>query len=54
MGTYLYSNYKGNGFIYHGLGIKYKLSNQLSTAVILKTHYAKADYFLWGINYSLK
>jgi hypothetical protein len=49
MGIYAYSNYKGNGFLYHGLGVKYKINSHLSAAVILKTHYAKADYFLWSL-----
>lgn len=53
IGTYIFSNYKGNGFMYHGLGIKYKINEHLSMAVILKTHYARADYFLWGLGYKL-
>jgi hypothetical protein len=53
MGVYVYSNYKGNGFLYHGLGIKYKINNRFCAGVILKTHYAKADYFLWNLVYKL-
>ena len=54
MGVYAYNNYKGNGFLYHGIGIKYRVNKHLSASVILKSHYAKADYFLWGINYFIK
>jgi hypothetical protein len=48
-GGYILSKYKGNGYFYHGIGLKYKLTNHLQTGVILKTHYAKADYFWWNL-----
>ncbi len=52
-GVYLHSAYKGNGFIYNRYGIRYHIKKHLFANVSLKTHYAKADYFEWGIGYTL-
>jgi len=50
-GAYAFSNYKDNGLFYSGLGIKHKITEHISAAIILKTHFARADYFMWSICY---
>ncbi len=51
-GTYLFSHYRGNGIFYHGTGIKYQVNKQMQVGIILKTHFAKADYFWWNMGYT--
>lgn len=51
-GVYALSKYKSNGIIYNRYGIRYHFSKHLFANVSLKTHYAKADYFEWGIGYN--
>ena len=50
-GVYLYSSYVSNGLIYNRYGIRYHFSNKLFANFSLKTHFAKADYFEWGLGY---
>ncbi len=51
-GVYLYSKYKANGLIYNRYGIRYHFHKHLFANFSLKTHYAKADYFEWGLGYT--
>lgn len=50
-GAYAFNQYKGNGVFYHGTGLKYRISKHLTAGIILKTHFAKADYFWWHMGY---
>lgn len=52
-GVYLHSIYKSNGLVYNRYGIRYHFHKHLFANVSLKTHYAKADYFEWGLGYTL-
>ncbi|HQW58477.1 MAG TPA: acyloxyacyl hydrolase, partial [Gammaproteobacteria bacterium] len=52
-GVYLVSKYKSNGSIYNRYGIRYHFHKRLFANVSLKTHYAKADYFEWGLGIKL-
>lgn len=53
MGTYIYDQYSVSGRLYHRLGMRYQLKNNLSLYYNLKTHFAKADYFEVGMGYCL-
>ena len=52
-GFYLLSKYKSNGVFYNRYGIRYQFHKHLFANVSLKTHFAKADYFEWGLGYKL-
>ena len=52
-GVYLYSNYKGNGVVYNRYGVRYHFHKNVFCNFSIKTHYAKADYFEWGLGYTL-
>lgn len=51
-GVYLHSKYKSNGTVYNRYGIRYHFYKRMIANVSLKTHYAKADYFEWGLGYT--
>lgn len=51
-GVYLISKYKSNGTVYNRYGIRYHFSKRMIANFSLKTHYAKADYFEWGLGYT--
>ena len=50
-GVYAFSKYKGNGVLYNRYGVRYQFHKNLVANFSIKTHYAKADYFEWGIGY---
>ena len=54
-GIYLYtpdmSYYKGP--IYQRVGFRYKINPEWSCLTTLKAHFARADYFEWGIAYTI-
>ena len=40
--------------LYHRVGMRYQFDNGLLLNMVLKTHWAKADYVEYGIGYTLK
>ena len=51
LGAYLWSVYNAQGPMYHRIGGRYAYKNGLMWNFSLKTHYAKADYFEFGLGY---
>lgn len=52
MGYYAFTRWKGDGNIYHRLGIR-QYFNKVFLCMNLKTHYARADFIEFGIGYKL-
>ena len=52
-GVYVYGKLDGDTFLYTRLGVRQKLSKHIFACANLKTHYAKADFFEFGIGYGL-
>lgn len=51
LGYYAFSKYKDDGPIYQRIGVRYNVYKNLMISLMLKTHYAKAEYSEWGIGY---
>jgi hypothetical protein len=51
MGSYINPYYDGNGYLYHRIGIRAKVSQHLIANLSLKTHWAKADIVEFGLGY---
>lgn len=51
MGRYLHNPLAPNGDWYHKLGTRINLTEKLSANIVIKAHWAKADYFEYGITY---
>ncbi len=51
MGYYIYSKYKQDGPVYHRIGMRYQVTENIFANVTLKTHFFKADFSEWGIGY---
>ncbi len=54
MGVYFKDRYDMDNELYHRVGIRYQCDNGLLLNVVLKSHWAKADYTEWGIGYTFK
>lgn len=50
-GFYLYNPIKIDGSVYSKLSLRYSINEHLFACFNLKSHYAKADYFEYGIGY---
>jgi len=50
-GMYFYKKQAYNGQFFHRIGIRYLVTKHLFANVTLLTHWAKADYFEWGVGY---
>lgn len=50
-GVYVYKKQPVNGLFFHRIGVRYLASKHLILNITLLTHFAKADYFEWGIGY---
>lgn len=50
-GYYVYKKQPAYGNIFHRVGIRYMINKHLMANVTLLTHWARADYFEWGIGY---
>lgn len=50
-GVYFYKKQAVNGIFFHRIGFKYKLTKHLIANFTLLTHFAKADYFEYGLGY---
>jgi hypothetical protein len=53
-GYYLYNRYKDDGNIYSRLCLRYHFSDRYFAVLNLKSHFAKADYWEYGIGMRLK
>lgn len=53
LGAYPYIPTLIKGRMYQRLGFKYQVSPHWAAITTLKTHFAKADFFEWGISYSI-
>lgn len=53
-GHYLYTRFKGNGMFYHRIGLRYQFKNRIIATFALKTHWAVAHYFEYGIGYRFR
>lgn len=53
MGYYLKDRFQPEDAVYHRVGIRYYLKNGIHLNMVLKSHWARADYVEWGIGYSL-
>ena len=51
MGAYLISAYKGDGLFFHRIGARYYFRNNWVATFTLKAHWARADYFEYGLAY---
>lgn len=52
MGVYVKDKYQPEDFMYHRVGMRYYFNNGFNAQVILKSHWARADYVEWGIGYT--
>lgn len=52
MGVYVKDKYQPEDFLYHRIGLRYYFNNGLNAQVLLKSHWARADYVEWGIGYT--
>lgn len=52
MGYYLKDRFQPEDAFYHRVGIRYYLDNGINFNLVLKSHWARADYIEWGIGYS--
>jgi hypothetical protein len=50
-GYYLYKKEPTFGKVFHRVGFRYMINKHLMANVTLLTHWARADYFEWGIGY---
>ncbi len=50
-GVYFYKKQPVNGMIFNRIGFRYKVTKHIIANVTLLTHFAKADYFEWGLGY---
>ena len=54
MGVYLKDKYKPEDAFYHRVGMRYILMNGIQLNLVLKSHWARADYMEFGIGYTFK
>lgn len=50
-GMYFFKKQPHNGNFFHRIGIRYMATEHIIVNVTLLTHWAKADYFEWGLGY---
>ncbi|MEP7170677.1 MAG: acyloxyacyl hydrolase [Bacteroidota bacterium] len=49
MGGYIYNKLVSDGTFYHRLGLRYQFTKNYFACFNLKSHWAKADFFEWGV-----
>jgi hypothetical protein len=54
MGAYVKDRYQPDGPLYHRIGMRYQFDNGVTANLVLKSHWAKADYIEYGIGYTFK
>ena len=52
-GVYVYKKQDYNGLFFHRIGLRYMVTKSIIANITLRTHWARADYFEWGIGYKL-
>ena len=52
-GTYMYNKKDNSEFLYTKIFTEYDLNDKLTARLVLKSHFAKADFFSLGIGYKL-
>lgn len=52
MGAYVKDRYNPDAMFYHRVGMRYQCQNGLLLNLVLKSHWAKADYFEYGVGYT--
>ncbi|HLP55966.1 MAG TPA: acyloxyacyl hydrolase [Fluviicola sp.] len=52
MGAYVKDRYEPDGPLYHRVGMRYQFDNGITANLVLKSHWAKADYIEYGIGYT--
>ena len=50
-GVYFYKSEAESDRFFHRIGVRYMVTNHLIANVTLLTHWAKAEYFEWGVGY---
>lgn len=50
-GFYLYSQIKDDGILYQRIALNYNIYKKYFAVFSLKTHFAKADFFEWGLGF---
>ena len=53
MGYYAVTTFKGDGIFYHRIGMRYHFKNNMVAVIGLKTNFAVANYFDFGVGYRL-
>ncbi|HWY37758.1 MAG TPA: acyloxyacyl hydrolase [Bacteroidia bacterium] len=53
MGYYAYTAFKGDGYFFHSIGMRYHFKNNIVAVMELKTNWAVANYFAFGVGYRL-
>ncbi len=51
MGAYVYTPYPDESPLFHRLGMRYRTGDHLVWHIALKSHYAVADHWEWGVGY---
>ncbi len=54
LGSYLSGLDKSDGYVYEKLAIRVGITEQLFGSIMLKAHYAKADFVAFGVGYRFK
>ena len=54
MGYYVRDKFQPQGFLYHRVGMRYVFDGGLNLNLVLKSHWARADYAEFGIGYTFK
>ncbi|MCJ8288711.1 MAG: acyloxyacyl hydrolase [Crocinitomicaceae bacterium] len=52
MGVYVRDKFSPIDLFYHRAGVRYVFNNGINLGVVLKSHWARADYFEYGIGYT--
>lgn len=54
MGIYVRDKYQPQDLFYHRVGMRYVFDNGININLVLKSHWARADYIEYGIGYTFK
>lgn len=53
MGYYIKDKFSPEDFLYHRVGMRYVFDNGLNLNLVLKSHWARADYVEFGLGYTI-
>lgn len=54
MGYYVKDKFQPEDFLYHRVGMRYVFDNGINLNLVLKSHWARADYIEYGIGYTFR